>query len=286
VRNTIRCFTPEMSEKAIEKLNVEEALRLALSRNEFILHFQPKMHIKSGKWTGVEALIRWNRPGHGFVLPGLFIPALEDLGLIVPVGAWVIDSACRQIREWERQGLSGVRVAVNVSCRQMRVAGFPAEVSRIAEQHGVDPALLDFEITESTLMGHDEVTDTVLRQLKDFGISTSIDDFGTGYSNLAYLKRFPVNALKIDMAFIREVTTNPDDAAITTAIIEMAHSLRLTVVAEGVETADQLAFLRVHGCDEAQGYYLAKPMPADQILAAFQRNYAPPPEPQLALAHG
>jgi diguanylate cyclase (GGDEF)-like protein/PAS domain S-box-containing protein len=274
-RDTFRCYVPQMNARATEKLDVEGALRFAQSRNEFVLYFQPKMHILSGKWSGVEALIRWNRPGHGLVLPGLFVPALEDLGLIVPVGAWVIDAACRQMRDWERQGLGQVRVAVNVSSRQMREAGFASQVARTVEGYGIDPALLELEITESTLMGHDEATDQSLRQLEELGISISIDDFGTGYSNLAYLKRFPVSTLKIDIAFIQDVTTNPDDAAITIAIIKMAHSLRLKVVAEGVETSDQLAFLRVHGCDEAQGYYLSKPLPGGEINGDFHGNYAP-----------
>jgi diguanylate cyclase (GGDEF)-like protein/PAS domain S-box-containing protein len=274
-RNTFRWYTPQMNARATEKLDVEGALRFAQARNEFVLYYQPKLHIRSGKWSGVEALIRWNRPGHGLVLPGLFVPALEDLGLIVPVGIWVIDAACRQMREWEQLGLGQIRVAVNVSSRQMREAGFAADVARVVQGYKIDPMFLELEITESTLMGQDEATDGALRQLKDVGISLSIDDFGTGYSNLAYLKRFPVDALKIDIAFIRDVTTNPDDAAITIAIIKMAHSLRLKVIAEGVETAEQLAFLRLHGCDEAQGYYLSKPLPADQLTGEFHDNYAP-----------
>jgi len=277
-RNAIRSYTAEMSNRATAKSDVEIALRLAQGRNEFVLYYQPKMKVGSGKLTSVEALIRWNRPGHGFVLPGLFIPALEDLGLIVPVGAWVIDMACRQIREWEQSGLGQIPIAVNVSSRQVHDERFVSQVADSVREHGIDPRLLEFEITEGTLMAHGEATDIALRKLKDLGISISIDDFGTGYSSLAYLKRFPVDALKIDIAFIRDVTTNADDAAITVAIINMAHSLRLKVIAEGVETLEQLDFLRVHGCDEVQGYLLSKPLPADELAAKFRQAAANDPK--------
>ena len=268
-RNAFRCYTAEMNARALEKSDVDGALRLAQGRNEFILHYQPKMDIDSGEWTSVEALLRWRRPGHGLVLPGLFIPALEEMGLIVPVGAWAIDTACRQIREWERTGLGRVRIAVNVSSRQVREEHFASQVAETIREHGINPCLLEFEITESTLMTHGDATNMALRELKGLGISISIDDFGTGYSNLSYLKRFLVDALKIDIAFIRDITTNADDASIAIAMINMAHSLRLKVTAEGVETRDQLEFLRAHGCDEAQGYLLSKPLPADEISEKF-----------------
>jgi diguanylate cyclase (GGDEF)-like protein/PAS domain S-box-containing protein len=270
-RNTHCCYSAEMNARAVEKSDIESALRGALGRGEFVLHYQPKMQIDSGRWTGVEALIRWNRPGHGLVSPGQFIPALEEMGLIVPVGAWVIDAACRQIREWERAGLGRIHVAVNVSSRQVCEEQFVSQVIAVLREHRVDPELLEFEITESTLMAHGEPSDVGLRKLKDLGISISIDDFGTGYSNLAYLKRFLVDTLKIDIAFIRDVTTNPDDATIAVAIINMAHSLRLKVVAEGVETREQFDFLRVHGCDEIQGYFLSRPLPADEISTHFRQ---------------
>jgi diguanylate cyclase (GGDEF)-like protein/PAS domain S-box-containing protein len=270
-RDTFRCYTAELNARAIEKADVEGALRFAHGRDEFVLHYQPKMHIDSGQLSSAEALIRWNRPGHGLVLPGFFIPALEEMGLIVPVGAWVIDTACRQIRDWGRSGLGQVRIAVNVSPRQLREDHFVPQVADAVRKHSIDPALLEFEITESTLMAHDESTYGTLRKLKDLGISISIDDFGTGYSNLAYLKRFHVDALKIDIAFIRDVTTNADDAAIATAIINMAHCLRLKVVAEGVETREQLDFLRVYGCDEVQGYFLSKPLPVGELSEKFRQ---------------
>jgi diguanylate cyclase (GGDEF)-like protein/PAS domain S-box-containing protein len=271
-RDTFRCYTAEMNARALAKSDVERALRFAQGQGEFVLHYQPKMEIDSGRWTSVEALMRWNRPGHGFIMPGQFVPALEELGLIVPVGAWVIDAACRQIHEWELSGLGHIKVAVNVSSKQVREDGFVAQVAEIVREHKIDPRLLEFEITESTLMAHGEATDLTLRKLKDIGISISIDDFGTGYSNLSYLKRFLVDALKIDIAFIRDVTTNADDAIIAVAIINMAHSLRLKVIAEGVETLEQLDFLRAHGCDEVQGYLLSKPLPAEQLAEGLRQN--------------
>jgi diguanylate cyclase (GGDEF)-like protein/PAS domain S-box-containing protein len=268
-RNTFRCYSKEMDARAIAKSNIESALMFAHLRDEFVLHYQPKMQIDTGKWTGVEALIRWNRPGHGLVAPGDFIPILEEIGLIVPIGAWVIDAACRQIHEWEYSGLGQVRIAVNVSSRQVCEAQFIRHVAETAKKYSVDPRLLEFEITESTLMAHGEATDTALRELKKLGITISIDDFGTGYSNLAYLKRFLVDTLKIDIAFIRDVTSNADSAVIAIAMINMAHSLRLKVIAEGVETHEQLDFLRAHGCDEVQGYFLSKPLAADEFAANF-----------------
>jgi diguanylate cyclase (GGDEF)-like protein/PAS domain S-box-containing protein len=273
-RNAFRCYTAEMNARAMEKLDIEGALRFAQRREEFVLHYQPKVQIDSGKWTSVEALLRWNRPGHGLVLPGNFIPALEEMGLIVPVGAWVIDMACRQIRQWELSELGQVGIAVNVSSRQVREEQFVSQVAEMVREHHIDPRLLEFEITESALFANGESADIALRKLKDLGISISIDDFGTGYSNLAYLKRFLVDSLKIDISFIRDVTTNADDATIAVAIINMAHSLRLKVVAEGVETREQLDFLRVHGCDQVQGYFLSRPLPADEFSARFRETAA------------
>jgi diguanylate cyclase (GGDEF)-like protein/PAS domain S-box-containing protein len=284
-RNTFRCYTAEMNARAAEKSDIESALRTAHGRNEFTLFYQPKMQIDGGRWTGVEALIRWNRPGHGLVLPGQFVPALEEMGLIVPVGAWVIDAACRQICAWQQAGLGDIRIAVNVSSRQVCEEQFVSQVIDVIREHRVEPNLLEFEITESTLMAHGEPSDVALRKLKDLGISISIDDFGTGYSNLAYLRRFLVDALKIDIAFIRDVTTNPDAATIVIAIINMAHSLRLKVVAEGVETRGQLEFLRVHGCDEIQGYLISQPLPADEMSVRFRhaagRDAAIRPAPEI-----
>jgi len=273
-RNGFRCYTEELNARAMAKADIEGALRLAQGRDEFVLHFQPKMNIDSGELNSAEALIRWNRPGHALVGPESFVPALEEMGLIVPVGAWVIDMACRQIRDWQRSGLGRVGVAVNVSPRQMKEGHFVSQVVDAVHEYRIDPKLLEFELTESTLMAHGESTNVALRKLKDLGVSISIDDFGTGYSNLAYLKRFHVDAIKIDIAFIRDVTTNADDAAIAIALINMAHSLRLKVIAEGVETREQLEFLRVYGCDEIQGFLLSRPLPAAELSAKFRQRGA------------
>ena len=280
-RNAARSYTAQMSERAKEKTDIEGALRLALLRDEFVLHYQPKVQIDNGRLTSVEALIRWNRPDHGLIAPGVFIPALEEMGLIVPVGAWVIETACRQIHEWQSTGLGGVRVAVNVSSRQVREDKFVDQVAEALRRHQVDPSLLEFEITESTFISPGEATDSTLDRLKELGISISIDDFGTGYSNLAYLKRFQVDALKIDITFVRDIANDADAATIATAIISMAHSLRLKVTAEGVETAEQLKFLRAHGCDEAQGFFLSLPLPADELTAKLWQAAARDAEHKL-----
>ncbi|SEL48328.1 EAL domain-containing response regulator [Nitrosovibrio tenuis] len=284
-RDTYRFFTAEMNARAIRKLEQENALRNALERNEFVLHYQPKVELHKGEITGVEALIRWNRPGYGFVPPSEFIPVLEQTGLINQVGTWVIETACKQIAEWRHGGIGEMPISVNVSGRQFSQITLNRDVIRITEENGVHPQLLEFELqteralrensidsdllelelTESSLMTHAKKTVGVLKRLKMLGIRISIDDFGTGYSSLAYVKRFPIDVLKIDRAFIMNVTTNPADAAITTAIIDMAHSLDVKVVAEGVETVEQLVFLRERGCDEIQGYYFARPLPSTEI---------------------
>jgi diguanylate cyclase (GGDEF)-like protein/PAS domain S-box-containing protein len=272
-RDTYRFYTAEMNARALEKLDLESALRKALEHDEFILYYQPKMEINTGQWTGVEALIRWNRPGHGLVLPDNFIPILEETGLIMSVGEWVIDTACRQIAEWQRSGIGPICVAVNLSGKQF-LSGFDAEIARAIRANRIDPKLLELELTETTLMTHAEGTTASLQRLKALGIRISIDDFGTGYSSLAYLKRFPIDTLKIDIAFIRDVTANTDDAAITVAIISMAHNLKLKVIAEGVEAKEQLEFLRSHDCDEVQGDYLSPPLPAIELARLYQETHA------------
>jgi diguanylate cyclase (GGDEF)-like protein/PAS domain S-box-containing protein len=282
-RQNYQFFDSTMNLRAVNRQTIEESLRLASERKEFALHYQPKVDLKTGKMAGAEALLRWTHPTRGPVPPEQFIPVAEDCGLISSIGAWVIDAACQQIREWETNGLGRIRVAVNVSVRQIREEKFITQVADAVRDHGIDPELLEFEITESTLMAHGESTSITLRKLKELGISISIDDFGTGYSNLAYLKRFPVDALKIDIAFIRDLATNADDAAITAAIINMAHSLRLKVIAEGVETREQLDFLSVHGCDEVQGYLFSRPLPASEIPAMFIQDLRNSSEPRTAL---
>jgi diguanylate cyclase (GGDEF)-like protein len=286
-RDAYRFYSAEMNVRALATLDLENALRNALERDEFILHYQPKMRIDTGEWSGVEALIRWNRPGQGLVPPVEFIPVLEETGLIVPVGAWVIEAACRQIGEWASSGIGWMRVAVNVSSKQFLRRGFVSDIARALRGSNVAPELLDIEITESSLMSRREEVDDVIRELKTLGVGIAIDDFGTGYSSLAYLKRFPIDTLKIDISFVREVTTSPTAAAIAVAIISMARSLKMKVVAEGVETVPQLEFLRQHDCDEIQGYYCSRPLTAavltEAALGQRPRDLAPSP-PQLPVS--
>ncbi|MES2898775.1 MAG: EAL domain-containing protein [Pseudomonadota bacterium] len=277
-RDTFRFFTAEMNAQSLARLDLESALRRAIDNHEFVLYLQPKVNIASGRISGAEALIRWMRPGHGMVSPALFIPVLEETGLIVKVGTWVVNEACRLISKWGKSRIGPVHLSVNVSGVQFFVGGLQEVVLDAIELHQIAPELLELELTESSLMSNAEETITALRNLKALGIQISIDDFGTGYSSLAYLKRFPIDKLKIDIAFVREVTSNPDDAAIVLAIINMAHSLKLQVVAEGVERDAQLAYLRRHGCDEMQGYYFSKPLPElefEQLLAEGKALAAP-----------
>ena len=264
-RDAFRFFTAEMNAQSLARLDMENALRRAIDNEEFVLFFQPKVHIISGRISGAEALIRWRRPGHGMVSPALFIPLLEETGLIVRVGNWVLDEACKKISEWGASSIGPVHLSVNVSGIQFFVGGLEEEVLKAIRKYDIAPDLLELELTESSLMSNAEETIAVLRNLKALGIQISIDDFGTGYSSLAYLKRFPIDKLKIDIAFVREVTSNPDDAAIVLAIISMAHSMKLQVIAEGVEKDAQLAYLRRHGCDEMQGYYFSRPVPQEEF---------------------
>ena len=262
-RNGYQFYTREMSERSIALLNLEGGLRRALERDEFLLYYQPKAGVATGDITGFEALLRWRHPERGLVMPDEFIPVLEETGLIVPVGEWVLDAACRQINAWAGAGLGKIPVAINLSARQFLARELGATISRILDAHRVDPALIELEITESSLMVNPDEATRTLEYLKSLGVRISIDDFGTGYSSLGYLKRFPLDALKVDRSFVRDVTTDPDDATITRAVITMAHSLGLKVIAEGVETEAQLAFLVENGCDQVQGYYLARPQPAE-----------------------
>jgi diguanylate cyclase (GGDEF)-like protein len=273
-RDTYRFYSAEMNAGALEALQLEHALRNALARDEFVLHYQPKMRIDTGNWSGVEALLRWDRPGHGLILPAEFIAVLEETGLIVPVGTWVIETVCRQIGEWARSGGGWIRVAVNVSGKQFLSDGSLPDVARALRKNDVREESLDIEITESSLMSQRAETDNVLRELKALGVGIAIDDFGTGYSSLAYLQRFPIDTLKVDISFIRDVTTNPASAAIAVAIIDMARTLKMKVIAEGVELQTQLDFLRRHACDEIQGYYCARPMPAAELAKQHEENRA------------
>jgi EAL domain-containing protein (putative c-di-GMP-specific phosphodiesterase class I)/CheY-like chemotaxis protein len=223
--------------------------------------------VANGEIVGTEALMRWNHPERGMVPPSAFIPVMEETGLIVPAGEWVLGAVCRQIHAWKEAGIVPMPVAVNLSARQFLAKDLGPTIKRILEEHGVDPALIELEITESSLMSNTQEAIRTLEYLNGLGLSISIDDFGTGYSSLAYLKRFPLDALKIDRSFVRDITTEADDANITRAIISMAHSLQLKVIAEGVETEAQATFLADHGCDEIQGYFLTPPLPAQEYLA-------------------
>jgi diguanylate cyclase (GGDEF)-like protein len=297
--DTHRFFKEEMNAQAIRKLDRENALRRAINRNEFVLYYQPQVALSSGSITGMEALIRWNRPGYGLIAPMEFVPLLEQTGLINPVGAWVIEAACRQIAEWKHSGLGEIPVSINVSGRQFsqealsrdvmqatrksgigaKLLEFEFQTERALRESSIDSNLLELELTETSLMMHANKMIGVLRNLKSLGVRLSIDDFGTGYSSLAYVKRFPVDVLKIDRSFVADIVTNPSNAAITTAIIDMAHSLNVKVIAEGVETAEQYAFLRARGCDEIQGYYFSAPLSAKEVSAMLANRHQLPTLP-------
>ncbi|NWB12753.1 EAL domain-containing response regulator [Pseudomonas sp. G5001] len=249
----------------LARLDLEKALRLAVEREEFVLHYQPKVELANGQVCALEALLRWDRPGYGAVSPAVFIPILESQGLIVTLGRWVIDNVCRQIAAWQSGTVGAVEVSVNVSGHQLIEGDLIADIAQSLAQAGVEAHWLEVELTEGSLMENTQHTIASLQRLRAMGVKISIDDFGTGYSSLAYLRRFPIDTLKIDIAFIREVTSNPQDAAITRTIIELAHSLKLRVVAEGVETQAQLEFLREAGCDQIQGYLFSRPLPMKEL---------------------
>ena len=278
-RDGFRFFTSGMNVQVLARLDLELALRGALDGEQFELHYQPKLDLNTGRISGVEALLRWHRPGFGLVYPAEFVPVMEDTGMVVRVGAWIIDEACRQIAAWNAQGVRDVRVAVNVSSRQFVEGDLEGDIRNALARHGVDPGMLELELTESALMSNAEHTIQVLGSLKALGIRIAIDDFGTGYSSLAYLKRFPIDKLKIDIAFVRDITTNPDDAAIALAIISMAHSLHMQVIAEGVESRAQMALLRRHRCDEIQGFHFARALPAAELAELVLENRAQPSRP-------
>lgn len=270
--NNYKFFTSDLHDTAISRLALENELRRALERSEFELYYQPKVDMVTGKMTGMEALLRWNHPDLGLVPPLDFIPLAEETGLILPIGEWVLRAACAQTKAWHDQGFE-LNVAVNLSPRQFQQRDLVSTINRIVAETGFDPHELNLEVTESSIMNNAESAVTILRELKDTGIRISIDDFGTGYSSLAVLKDLPIDVLKIDKTFINDVTTNPDDAALVTAVVTLAHNLRLNVVAEGVETREQLEFLRALNCDKWQGYLFSKPLPA----AAFESLLNKPP---------
>ncbi len=271
-KNNYQFYSSQMNLHSFERLVLERFLRRALDQDEFELFYQPKIDLVTGCVTGMEALLRWMHPVMGMISPAKFIPLAEETGLIVPIGAWVLRAACAQNQAWQQRGLPALRVAVNLSARQFAQDDLHTTIVHVFEETGLSPELLELEITESVTMDNPEHAAGLLRKLKALGIRLAIDDFGTGYSSLSYLKRFPIDNVKIDRSFIKDIPKDEDDVAITKAIIAMAHSLRLKVIAEGVETEEQLAFLREHGCDEAQGYLFGAPMPADEFEKLMLRR--------------
>ena len=276
-RDSYQFFTPAMSVRAVERQAIEEGLRRALERHEFALHYQPKIDLKTGAITGAEALLRWTHPTRGSVPPATFIPIAEDCGLILPIGAWVLRAACRQAQAWAAAGLPPATMAVNVSAMEFQDKMFLENLLAILRESGLEPGFLEVELTESVLMKHAETAASTLHRLRESGVKVAIDDFGTGYSSLGYLRKFPLDVLKIDQSFVRQISTAGEDTAIVTAVIVMAHSLKLRVVAEGVEQPEELAFLRAHKCDEAQGYYFSRPVPAAVFARLLATGITEPP---------
>ena len=270
-RQGYQFFTPAMNARAVERHSVEEGLRVALARQELVLHYQPKVDLRTGAISGAEALVRWSHPTRGLVPPAQFIPVAEDCGLILPIDNWVLREACRQARAWADAGLCAGTIAVNVSAMELRGDHFLEGLFAVLTETGLDPRSLELELTESVLMKNAESAASILQSLRTRGVQVAVDDFGTGYSSLSYLRKFAVDSLKIDQSFVSQITSAEDDMSIVTAVISMARSLKLRVIAEGVETLEQLAFLRSLGCDEAQGFYFSRPVPAQefvQLLAA------------------
>jgi diguanylate cyclase (GGDEF)-like protein/PAS domain S-box-containing protein len=264
-KQSYQFFKPNMNVRAVERQSIEESLRRALERKEFSLHYQPKIKLSTGEITGAEALVRWTHPTRGPVSPANFIPVAEDCGLILPIGHWVLREACKQARAWLDAGLPLGTVAVNISSMEFRDDRFLESVFATLSETGLDPKSLELELTESVLMKRAEAAASVLKTLREKGVQIAVDDFGTGYSSLSYLRKFPIDALKIDQSFVRQITSAPDDTTIVTAVIGMGRSLKLRIVAEGVETRGELEFLRAHQCEEAQGYHFSRPVPPRQF---------------------
>ncbi|UOD28288.1 EAL domain-containing protein [Massilia violaceinigra] len=275
-RNNFQFYTPAMNDEAQERVRIESALRSALERDEFVLHYQPQVNLATGQVVGMEALIRWQHPELGVVAPDRFISVAEETGLIVPIGAWVMRTACAQNKAWQDAGLGMLRIAVNLSARQFGAANLLADISDVLDQTGLAPSLLEIELTESLFMSDVTLAVELLHSMKSLGVNLSIDDFGTGYSSLSYLSRFPIDVLKIDRSFVSDITRDANDAAIVASIIALAHNLKLSVIAEGVETAEQLDYLRRHGCDEMQGYYFSRPLAASAFEELLRQRKSLP----------
>lgn len=264
-RNNFQFFTSSLNDRIVARLAMEKHLRMALERDEFVLHYQPQVDLRTGRITGMESLIRWNSPELGFIPPDSFISLAEETGLIVPIGEWVIRTSCAQNKAWQDAGLAPLVMAINLSPRQFREEGLAESIAAIVQDTGLEPRYLELEIIESLVMHDVDSALAILRKLKELGAQLTMDDFGTGYSSLSYLKRFPFDKMKIDKSFVRDITSDPDSAAITRAIITMAHSLNLRVIAEGIETEGQLAYLTSQNCDEMQGFYFSRPVPAPEF---------------------
>jgi diguanylate cyclase (GGDEF)-like protein/PAS domain S-box-containing protein len=273
-RQSYQFFKPAMNVRAVERQSIEGSLRRALERQEFTVHYQPKINLRTGEISGAEALIRWTHPTRGPVSPAQFIPVAEDCGLILPIGNWVLLEACKQAQAWVEAGLPLGTMGVNISAVEFRNENFLEGVFAILKDTGLNPNLLELELTESVLMKRPESTASVLRALRAKGVQVAVDDFGTGYSSLSYLQKFSIDALKIDQSFVRRITTAPDETTIVNAVISMAHSLKLRVVAEGVETIKELEFLEAHQCDEAQGYFFSRPVLPEQFAKLLETGIA------------
>jgi diguanylate cyclase (GGDEF)-like protein/PAS domain S-box-containing protein len=283
-RNTYQFYTTEMNATVSERLSLANSLRRAIEHGEFFLHYQPQVDTVNGRILGMETLIRWEHPEQGMISPTKFIPLAEEIGLIAPIGEWVLHNACQQYKRWWEAGYRGLRLAVNLSARQFRQGNLLLMIERVLQETGVSPDSLELELTESTFMQQTEETIKTLRALSDLGVQLAIDDFGIGYSNLSYLRRFPLHTLKIDQSFIRDISSDPDDDAIVSAIIAMAHSLKLIVIAEGVETSEQMEFLRQRQCDVLQGYALSKPLSVEAFTQFLVYRFHPSQETLAGLS--
>jgi EAL domain-containing protein (putative c-di-GMP-specific phosphodiesterase class I) len=264
-----------MNDRAVSRQSTEASLRNALERQEFVLHYQPELNFQSGAIVGVEALIRWRHPEQGLLAPDQFVSIAEDCGLILPIGRWVLREACRQARAWLQMGLPPITVAVNMSALEFRAKDFLENICATLYDTGLEPRYLQIELTESILMRDSKSANIVLHALADIGVTLAVDDFGTGYSSLSYLKQFPVDTLKIDQSFVRQMTSNPDDAIIVSTVISMGNSLKKLIIAEGVETQGQYELLRAQQCDEGQGYYFSHPQ-EPEALASLLKTGLPP----------
>jgi len=270
--NTWQRYTFDMTNDAQKELKLESEIRRSLRKEDFVLHYQPRIDISRNKIVGVEALLRWEHPVRGLLPPGSFIRVAEESGLIVPLGYWIIHSACKQLNELSSKGFDHVQIAVNVAFKQFQDKNFVRTVANIIKKHGISPGRLEFELTETTMMIEGSAVDQSLRELSNLGIAISLDDFGTGYSSFAHIQRLPISALKIDRSFVSNVQSNLDDATIVKAIINLAHSLNMKVIAEGAETRGQVDFLREHQCDQVQGYFFSRPISDDNLLILLERE--------------